>query len=61
VVVFPVLAILADEWTIKQKPTDVLVDAPRGVKDWLLRQPVVLRPAEVLAISAAVSKPATWT
>lgn len=57
----PVLAILADDWTIKEKPADVLVEAPRGVKDWLLRQPVVLSSADVIAICAAAAKPATWT
>jgi len=57
----PVLAILADDWTIKEKPADVLVEAPRGVKDWLLRQPAVLSAADVIAICAAAAKPATWT
>ncbi len=55
-----VLAILADEWTIKGSPTDVLVDAPRGVKDWLLRQPAALSAADVIAICATAAKPATW-
>ena len=58
--VYPVLAILADDWRIKERPTDVLVAAPRGVKDWLRRQPAVLSPADVTAISAAVNEPATW-
>jgi hypothetical protein len=58
--VHPVLAILADDWTIKERPTDVLVAAPRGVKDWLRSQPRVLSPGEVVTISAAVSEPATW-
>ncbi len=46
----PILAILADGWTVKEEPTDVLVAAPRGVKDWLKRQPATLSPAEVVAI-----------
>jgi hypothetical protein len=58
--VYPILAILADDWRIKERPTDVLVAAPRGVKDWLRRQPTVLVPGDVTAISAAVSRPATW-
>ena len=58
--VYPILAILADDWTLKERPTDVLVAAPRGVKDWLRRRPAVLSPREVTAISAAVSKPTTW-
>ncbi|MGZ4133370.1 MAG: nuclease-related domain-containing protein [Actinomycetota bacterium] len=56
----PVLAILADEWTIKEEPTAVFVGAPRGVKDWLRRLPATLSTAEVVAISAAVAKPSTW-
>jgi hypothetical protein len=58
--VFPILAIIADDWTTKEKPTDVLVAAPRGVKDWLLRQPAVLSSAEVTMICSAAAKPATW-
>lgn len=60
VTVRPVLAILADEWTIKEKPTDVFVGPPRGVKDWLLRLPAVLGPRDVIDIAGAAAKPATW-
>ena len=56
-----VLAILADDWTIKQRPADVYVDATRGVKDWLLRQPAILRAHEVVEVARAASKPGTWT
>jgi hypothetical protein len=56
-----VLAILADDWTIKEKPGDVHVGSPRGVKDWLLRLPHTLSPREVIEIAAAASKPSTWT
>jgi len=56
----PILAILADRWTIKQRPTDVFVGSPRSVKKWLLAQPVYLSSAEVVAIGSAASKPATW-
>ena len=56
----PVLAILADEWTIKDQPTDVFVGAPRGVKDWLRHLPATLSTGEVVAISGAVAKPSTW-
>jgi len=55
------LAILADSWTIRERPTDVFVGAPRGVKDWLLRQPAVLSPSEVKEIAEALSDPSTWT
>jgi hypothetical protein len=54
------LAILADDWTIKQRPADVYVDATRGVKDWMLRQPVTLGPHEVIELASAASKPGTW-
>lgn len=55
-----VLAILCDDWTIKQRPAEVYVDATRGVKDWMVRQPVVLRSSEVLELAAAASRPRTW-
>lgn len=55
-----VVAILADEWTIKENPSEVRVGSPRGVKDWLLRLPVTLTAREVIEIAAAASTPATW-
>jgi hypothetical protein len=55
-----VLAILADEWTIKQRPADVHVAAPRGARDWILKQPGVLRPDEVIVLAVAASRPVTW-
>jgi hypothetical protein len=36
------------------------VDATRGVKDWMLRQPVTLGPHEVIELARAASKPSTW-
>jgi hypothetical protein len=56
-----VVAILADDWTIKEKPTHVHVGSPRGVRDWLLRLPVTLSPSEVIEIAAAARERATWT
>lgn len=56
-----VLAILCDDWTIKQRPAAVYVDATRGVKDWMLRQPAILRAQEVFELARAASKPGTWT
>jgi len=55
-----VLAILADDWTIKQRPADVYVAAPRGAKDWILKQPAVLRPDDVIVLAVATSRPGTW-
>jgi Nuclease-related domain len=55
-----VIAILCDDWTVKQRPSDVYVDATRGVKDWMLRQPAVLRAPEVIELAVAASKPGTW-
>jgi hypothetical protein len=56
----PVLAILADDWTVRGKPDDVLVEPPRGVKDWLRRQPVALRSHDVVMVAAAAAMPETW-
>jgi hypothetical protein len=56
----PVLAILADDWTIRGGPPDVFVGSPRGVKDWLRRQPAALEPRAVTAIMAAAARPETW-
>lgn len=56
----PILAILADDWTIKERPVDVFVAAPRVVKDWLRGQPGVLTPGEVVTINSAAADPATW-
>ncbi|MGI8616984.1 MAG: nuclease-related domain-containing protein [Actinomycetota bacterium] len=55
-----VLAILADDWTIKERPADVHVAAPRGARDWILKQPAMLRAHEVLELAAAASRPGTW-
>ena len=55
-----VLAILADDWTIKDTPSDVHVGSPRSVKDWLLRLPLTLSPHEVHEIATAASSPSTW-
>ena len=56
----PVIAILADGWTIREMPPDVFVGAPRGVKNWMLHQPVVLTPVQITTICTAAAKPATW-
>ena len=56
-----ILAILADEWTILEEPADVIVRGPRGAKNLMLTQPGALTPREVLELSAAASKPGTWT
>jgi hypothetical protein len=55
-----VLAILADEWTIKEKPADVHVGSPRGVRDWLLRLPATLSSHEVSEIAAAANAASMW-
>ena len=55
-----VLAILADEWTIVDEPSDVLVRGPRGAKNLMLNQPPVLRPSDVIVLAVAASKPGTW-
>jgi Nuclease-related domain len=55
------LAILADEWIVRQLPTDVYVGGPRIVKHWMLQQPPVLRSSDVIVVAAAASRPGTWT
>lgn len=60
VTVRPVLAILADDWTVTGAPEDVFVGAPRGVKDWLRRLPAALDPRTVTSLAAAAAKPGTW-
>jgi hypothetical protein len=55
-----ILAILCDDWTIKQRPADVYVDATRGAKDWMLRQPASLGPSEVSELARTVLEPGTW-
>ena len=54
------LAILADEWIVKRLPDDVYVGGPASVKHWMLQQPPVLRPSDVIVLVAAASKPGTW-
>jgi hypothetical protein len=56
-----VLAIRCDDWTVKQRPADVYVDATRGVKDWMLKQPAILRAHAVSELAAAASTRSTWT
>jgi hypothetical protein len=56
-----ILAILADEWTVKRLPTDVYVGGPRSAKHWMLQQPPILRSSDVMVLAAAASKPGTWT
>jgi hypothetical protein len=56
----PVLAILADGWTIREMPPDVYVGAPRGVKNWMLHQPVVLTSSQIATICSAAAKSTTW-
>jgi hypothetical protein len=56
----PVLAILADDWTLRGKPAEVFVGAPRAVKDWLRRLPPEMSVRDVTTIAAAVAKPTTW-
>jgi hypothetical protein len=55
------LAILADEWIVKRLPDDIYVGGPGSVKHWMLQQPPVLRPSDVIVLVAAASKPGTWT
>jgi nuclease-like protein len=60
IAVTPVLSIIADEWTVKERPTDVIVATPRGVKRLLLDRGGTLGPREVNEIAEAAAKPQTW-
>jgi Nuclease-related domain len=55
-----VLAIVADDWAIKDQPSDVYVGGPRSVKRWFLEQPTTLTPREVNEVAAVCAKPSTW-
>lgn len=55
-----VLAILADEWTIKELPADIYVGGPRSAKNWMLKQPTVLSGRDVIELAAAAAKAGTW-
>lgn len=51
----------AKEITIREQPDDVAVlGAPQLVR-WLKKQPPILEPAQVTAVTAAVRDEATWT
>jgi hypothetical protein len=54
------LAILADEWTIKEQPVGIFVGSPRSVRDWLLRLPPRMTPREVAEITLVAGDPTTW-
>jgi hypothetical protein len=60
IAVTPVLSIIADEWTVKERPTDVIVATPRGVKRLLLDRGGTLSAREVDEIADAAAKPQTW-
>ncbi|MGH2540543.1 MAG: nuclease-related domain-containing protein [Actinomycetota bacterium] len=55
------LAILADEWIVKRLPDEVYVGGPGSAKHWMLNQPTVLRPSDVIVLTAVASRPETWT
>ena len=52
----PVLAILADGWSVQEAHDDVFIGPPRGVKDWLCRLPSVLSLRDVAEIAAAAAR-----
>jgi len=56
----PVLAILADGWSVQEPHEEIFIGAPRGVRDWLRRLPPRLEPSEVSRIAAVASDPMTW-
>ena len=56
-----VVAILADAWTITQRPVHVHVGSPRSVRDWLLRLPATLSAGDVARIAEIIGARSTWT
>jgi len=56
----PVLAILADGWSVQEPHDDVFIGPPRSVKDWLRRLAPVLNAGEVGEIRAVATAPVTW-
>ena len=56
-----VVAILADAWTITQRPVHVHVGSPRSVRDWLLRLPATLSARDVARIAEIIGARSTWT
>jgi hypothetical protein len=60
VVVRPVLAILADDWTAHEALEEVFVGSPRAVKDWLRGLPPELASQDVGRIAAAAADLHTW-
>ena len=60
VAVRPVLAILVDVWTIRERPDDIFVGAPFQARRWILGQPSALGPHDVIGVAAAAAKPETW-
>ncbi len=55
-----VLAILADDFDIKERPADLMVGTPRGAKAKFLKAPTCLSLQDVIEITAVASKPKTW-
>ena len=60
VTVAPMLAILADGWTIHETPSDLFIGPPRVVKDRLLGLRPTLDAHEVATLADIAASPATW-
>lgn len=56
-----VLALAVDQIVTRGEPADVKLLRIAALPRWLREQPVVLSPAEVIALAAAASKLSTWS
>jgi hypothetical protein len=55
------LAIFADEWTVKGKPVDVIVNTPRGLAKHLRQMTHTISTADINRVAALIVKPDTWS
>jgi hypothetical protein len=60
VIVNGVLAVIADEITVKQQPDEVTVLGRRQIRRWLQRQGTHLESGQIDAIFEVARRPATW-
>jgi hypothetical protein len=57
----PVIAVICDEFTVKECPPDVDVVARQTLRRWLERLPQQLSTGRAFAIARRADNPATWT
>jgi hypothetical protein len=60
VVVHPIIAVYADDITVKEQPRSVRITTVRGAAHWIKQQRPTLAMEEVTQLAGAASRPATW-